>query len=73
MAQGSMLKIVNTGWGKRLRKCFGGLLYRVKYNTYTSIIPRQKSHWTMNRHLNKGGQKWKTSHNSGRVLRGEGG
>jgi hypothetical protein len=31
----------------------------LKHNACTGIIPRQKSHWPMNRHLNSKGQEWK--------------
>jgi hypothetical protein len=45
----------------------------LKYNACTDVIPRQKSHWTMCRHLNNEGQEWKTGHSKRRSVTGEGG
>jgi hypothetical protein len=54
--------------GEKLRKYSGGGLCWLKHNACTDIIPKQKSHWPTNRHLNNEGQEWKTDHAKGRVL-----
>jgi hypothetical protein len=56
------MKTVNTGSGKRVRKCSKGKLHWLKHNACTGVIPRQKSHRKMNRHLNSEGQELKTGH-----------
>jgi hypothetical protein len=70
-----MLKTVDSiglggkGWGSAVEE---GLRW-LKHNACAGIIPRQKSHWTLNRHLNNEGQVWQTNHDKERVLTGEGG
>jgi hypothetical protein len=44
----------------------------LKYNNFTGKISRQKSHWTMNRHLKNEGQECKTGHAKQRTLMGGG-
>jgi hypothetical protein len=39
----------------------------LKHNACTGEIPRQKSHWTMNTHLNNGGQECKIDHTKERA------
>jgi hypothetical protein len=43
----------NTGLGENGKEVQYRGLDWLKYNTFTGKIPRQKSHWTMNWHLNK--------------------
>jgi hypothetical protein len=50
-----------------VRKPSEGGLHWLKHNA------SQKSHWTMNRHLNNEGQEWETGHTKRRVLMRKGG
>jgi hypothetical protein len=47
-----------------------GGLHCLKHNACTGKTPRQKSQWTVNRHLSDRGQKWKPDHAKG-TNRGE--
>jgi hypothetical protein len=59
--------------GEKREEVQGGGLHWLKHNACTGIITRQKSHWTMNRHLNNKGQEWKTGHAKDRALTAGGG
>jgi hypothetical protein len=47
---------------------WGRGLHWLKHSAHTGITTRQKSHWTMNRHLKNEGQAWKTGHANGKSL-----
>jgi hypothetical protein len=52
------LKMLNNTWeGQKGEEVQWRGLDWLKHNTFTDQIPRQKSHWMMNRHLNNEGQE----------------
>jgi hypothetical protein len=57
------------GWGQVGRRAVEDLHW-LKHNACIGKIPRQKSYWTTNRHLNNEGQECKTGFVSGRVIVG---
>jgi hypothetical protein len=52
---GKVAHVCNSSYLGVRDSCSKGEIEWLKHNAFTGKIPRQKSHWTMNKHLNKEG------------------